>query len=219
MIEESNAILHPSQQILQPLKQSGAIAVIRSQTLEIGRKMAIAVAQGGINWIEITWNSDRPATLIRQLRQDLPHCYIGAGTLLTVEHIKAAIASGAQFLFSPHTNVEMIQAAAPIPTIPGALSPTEIVTAWQAGATAVKVFPISAMGGADYIKSLSAPLGQIPLIPTGGVTLNNALDFINAGAVAVGLSGDLFLPALVAQQNWLGITQRAVQLRQQLDCD
>ncbi|MGB3404588.1 MAG: bifunctional 4-hydroxy-2-oxoglutarate aldolase/2-dehydro-3-deoxy-phosphogluconate aldolase [Microcoleaceae cyanobacterium] len=203
--------------ILQRLQQSGAIAVIRSQQFETGRKMAEAVAKGGINWIEITWNSDRPTELITQLRQDLPHCCIGAGTLLTVDHIQEAIASGAQFLFSPHTNIEMIQAAAPVPTIPGALSPTEIVTAWQAGATAVKVFPISAVGGINYIKSLSAPLGQIPLIPTGGVTLKNAADFIQAGAVAVGLSGDLFLQSLLREQNWLGVTQRAAELRQRLD--
>jgi 2-dehydro-3-deoxyphosphogluconate aldolase/(4S)-4-hydroxy-2-oxoglutarate aldolase len=217
MTEETNETLPQPQNILQQLQQSGAIAVIRSQQFEIGRKMASAVAQGGINWIEITWNSHRPTELITQLRQDLPHCYIGAGTLLTVDHIKEAIASGAQFLFSPHTNVEMIQAAGPVPTIPGALSPTEIVTAWQAGATAVKVFPISAMGGVNYIKSLSAPLGQIPLIPTGGITLKNAPDFIQAGAVAVGLSSDLFLQSLLREQNWLGITQRAAQLRQQLD--
>ncbi len=222
MTEDSNHIQHHSQITLQQLQQSGAIAVIRCEKLEIGRKMAYAVAKGGIDWIEITWNSNRPTELITQLRSDLPDCHIGAGTLLNINHIHQAIASGAQFLFSPHTNVEMIQAAktANIAIIPGALSPTEIVTAWQAGATAVKVYPISAVGGINYIKSLSAPLGQIPLIPTGGVTLNNAKDFINAGAVAVGLSGDLFLKSLMQQQNWPGITQRAVQLKQQLRaCD
>ncbi len=203
---------------LQLLRQSGVIAVIRSEKLDLGRKMAEAVAQGGIQWIEISWNSDRPAELITQLRCDLPHCYIGAGTLLSLNHIHQAIASGAQFLFSPHTNVEMIHTAtsAAVPIIPGALSPTEIVTAWQAGASAVKVFPISAVGGVNYIKSLSAPLGQIPLIPTGGVTLKNAKDFIHAGALAVGLSGDLFLNSLMIEHNWLGIAQRAAQLNQQL---
>jgi 2-dehydro-3-deoxyphosphogluconate aldolase/(4S)-4-hydroxy-2-oxoglutarate aldolase len=208
---------HP-QTTLQQLQQSGAIAVIRCQQLDLGRKMAEAVAQGGIGWIEITWNSDRPTELITQLRSDLPHCYIGAGTLLNVNQIHQAIASGAQFLFSPHTNIDMIQAAttAAVPIIPGALSATEIITAWQGGATAVKVFPISAVGGVNYIKSLSGPLDQIPLIPTGGVTVDNAKDFINAGSVAVGLSGDLFLKSLMAEGNWYGITQRARQLHQQL---
>jgi 2-dehydro-3-deoxyphosphogluconate aldolase/(4S)-4-hydroxy-2-oxoglutarate aldolase len=216
---QDNYKIHPNPQTaLQQLQQSGAIAVIRCQQLDLGRKMAEAIAQGGIRWIEITWNSDRPTELITQLRSDLPHCFIGAGTLLNVNHIHQAIASGAQFLFSPHTNLEMIQAAttAAVPMIPGALSATEIITAWQAGATAVKVFPISAVGGVHYIKSLSGPLGQIPLIPTGGVTVDNAKDFINAGAVAVGLSGDLFLKSLIAEANWCGITQRARQLHQQL---
>ncbi|MGB3535811.1 MAG: bifunctional 4-hydroxy-2-oxoglutarate aldolase/2-dehydro-3-deoxy-phosphogluconate aldolase [Microcoleaceae cyanobacterium] len=218
MSQDSNHIQHHSQITLQQLQRSAAIAVIRCETLDLGRKMAEAVAKGGMTAIEITWNSERPTELITQLRSDLPHCHIGAGTLLNLNHLHQAIASGAQFLFSPHTNVEMIQAAntAKIAMIAGALSPTEIVSAWQAGATAVKVFPISAVGGINYIKSLSVPLGQIPLIPTGGVTLNNAKDFINAGAVAVGLSGDLFLKSLMQQHNWLGITQRAVQLKQQL---
>ena len=203
---------------LAQLQQHRAIAVIRSLDMTVGYHMALAVANGGVHWIEITWNSHRPAELITQLRQALPDCYIGAGTLLTVEQLHQAIASGAQFLFSPHTDPRMIQAAktAQIPMIPGALSPTEIVTAWQAGATAVKVFPIVSMGGVSYLKSLKAPLGQIPLIPTGGVTIKNAQDFIQAGAVAVGLSGDLFPSNLVTAQNWQGITQRARQLMQQV---
>ena len=95
----------------------------------------------------------------------------------------------------------LIEAAitAEIPIIPGALTPTEIITAWQSGATAVKVFPIQPIGGVSYLQVLQGPIGQIPLIPTGGVTVDNAPDFLAAGAVAVGLAGSLFPPAEIAQ--------------------
>ncbi len=187
------------------------IAVIRASKMAQAYQMAKAVAAGGIQLIEITWNSDRPAQLINQLRSELPTCIVGTGTLLTLEQMEQAVAAGAQFLFTPHVDPAMIQAAAKmsVPIIPGALSPTEIVTAWSMGASCVKVFPVQALGGVSYIKSLQAPLGHIPLIPTGGVTLANAREFIAAGAIAVGLSGDLFPQPLVAAQNWEAITQRA----------
>jgi 2-dehydro-3-deoxyphosphogluconate aldolase/(4S)-4-hydroxy-2-oxoglutarate aldolase len=196
---------------LKLLQQYRAIAVIRAATFELGYEMAQAVARGGIHLIEITWNSDRPEDLIDILRSDLPHCTIGTGTLLNQVDLHRAIAAGAQFLFTPHTEAALIQlaAASGIPIIPGALSPTEIVTAWHAGANCVKVFPISAVGGPHYIQSLHGPLGHIPLIPTGGVNLQNAINFLKAGAIAVGLSGDLFPKKLLAAQNWDGISDQA----------
>ena len=129
-----------------------------------------------------------------------------------------AIDSGAQFLFTPHTDLTLIQTAvkANIPIIPGALSPTEIVTAWQAGASCVKVFPIQAVGGVNYIRNLQGPLGNIPLIPTGGVTLKNAKEFLQAGAIAVGLAGDLFPQNLITQADWQGISRNAKKLMQQI---
>lgn len=180
--------------------------------------MAKAVAAGGMQLIEITWNSDASAELISCLRSELPTCTIGTGTLLSLEQMKQAIAAGAQFLFTPHVERAMIQAAIQmgVPIIPGALSPTEIVTAWATGASCVKVFPVQAVGGASYIKSLQGPLGHIPLIPTGGVTLENAKEFLAAGAIAVGLSGELFPQPLVAAGNWDAIAQRARNLMQQL---
>lgn len=203
---------------LSLLKQYRAIAVIRAPKRQLGKQMAQATATGGMGLIEITWNSDQAPELIAELRSELPDCVIGTGTLFTVEDVKNAIASGAQFLFSPHTNPAMIQAAkqAEIPIIPGALTPTEIITAWQAGASCVKVFPISAVGGVDYLKSIKGPMGNIPLIPTGGVTLNNAVAFIQAGAIAVGLAGDLFPPTLIIEQNWDAIAQKTKILLQQL---
>lgn len=203
---------------LQKLQKYRAIAVIRAHRIETGLALAKAVAEGGMRLIEITWNSEEPAQLISQLREQLPFCTIGTGTILTVEQLRDAIACGVQFCFTPHVNLRLIQTAAAehIPIVPGALSPTEIITAWQAGVNCVKVFPVQAVGGVNYIKSLQGPLGHIPLIPTGGVTLENAPQFITAGAIAVGLAGELFPPSLVSTQDWQAITQRANRLHRQL---
>lgn len=199
---------------LSQVQQQRAIAVIRVVQYDLGIHLARAAAEGGMELIEITWNSDRPAQLIQHLRDQLPHCMIGAGTLLTQTDMEKAAAAGAQFLFTPHVNVDLIQAAVArqIPIVPGALSPTEIVTAWQAGATCVKVFPIQSVGGADYIRHICAPLNNIPLIPTGGVTLENARTFLEAGAIAVGVSGQLFPKEAIAQGDWRAVTQRVKQL-------
>ncbi|MCC5636584.1 bifunctional 4-hydroxy-2-oxoglutarate aldolase/2-dehydro-3-deoxy-phosphogluconate aldolase [Nostoc sp. CHAB 5844] len=203
---------------LSQLRKNRAIAVIRASRIELGEQMAMAVASGGMQLIEITWNSDRAAELIAKLRMKLPDCLIGTGTLFNVQQLQDAIACGAQFLFSPHIDGAMIAAAVAkeVPIIPGALTPTEIVTAWHQGASCVKVFPVQAVGGASYIKSLQGPLGHIPLIPTGGVTLENAQEFIQAGAVAVGLSSELFPKKLVIAENWQAIAQYASNLIQHL---
>lgn len=203
---------------LSLLQRTRAIAVIRAPQKELGRQMALAIASGGMRLIEITWNTDCSAELISQLRSELPECTIGTGTLLNLEQLRQAIAAGAQFLFTPHVDASLIQASvdAGVPVVPGALSPTEIVTAWNAGASCVKVFPIGAVGGASYIKSLQGPLGEIPLIPTGGVTLENAKQFLAAGAIAVGLASDLFPKQLVVDEDWEAIAQRAETFMQDL---
>ncbi|NEP84763.1 MAG: bifunctional 4-hydroxy-2-oxoglutarate aldolase/2-dehydro-3-deoxy-phosphogluconate aldolase [Okeania sp. SIO3B3] len=203
---------------LKILQKNRIIAVIRASEIEVGRKMAKAVAAGGIRIIEITWNSHKASELITLLRSELPTCIIGTGTLLTIEELQKALKIGCQFIFTPHTNPAMIQIAkiAAVPIIPGALSPTEIVTAWQAGASCVKIYPISSVGGATYITSLQGPLGKIPLIPTGGVTLENAKELIDAGAIAVGLSGKLFPKDLIIAQNWEAIARQAEVLVREL---
>lgn len=199
---------------LNLLQEHRAIAVIRAPNMELGRQMAVAVAQGGLRIIEITWNTEGAAKLIEQLRSHLPHCIIGTGTILNPRELKEAIAAGAQFAFSPHVNPTLIEAAiaAQVPIVPGALSPTEIVTAWQAGADCVKVFPCQAVGYAAYIKALQGPLGDIPMIPTGGVTIENTTEFLQAGAIAVGLAGDLFPKSAIAAEDWSAIGDRAATL-------
>lgn len=203
---------------LEIVQTERIIGVIRAFPHTLGKQLAHAISAGGIRLIEITWNSDQPETLIPQLREELPNCLIGTGTILTSEELKSAIAQGVQFVFTPHVDPQLIAIAQAhqIPIVSGALSPTEIITAWQAGASAVKVFPAQAMGGVNYIKSLQGPVGNIPLIPTGGVTVENAQAFIRAGAIAVGLSSQLFPESLVAEQNWQAITQQALILKQTL---
>jgi len=204
---------------LSLLQTERAIAVIRTPDLALGRHLAKAVAAGGLRLIEVTWNSDRPAQLISTLRQELPDCVIGAGTLLEPIQVREAIAAGAEFLFSPHTNPTLIRIAVDhqVPMVAGALTPTEIVTAWQAGSSGVKVFPIQTVGGARYLRNLRDPLAGIPLIPTGGVTLENAAEFLAAGAIAVGLSGQLFPQDAIAAGDWQQVTDRTKALMHALE--
>ena len=201
----------PNSHWLTLLKKHRVIAVIRAHKKDLARKMAVSVASAGMHLIEITWNTPEAGKLIEQLRVELPDCIIGTGTLLNLEQMQQAVLAGAQFLFTPYIDYSIIQAAVNqnVPVIPGALTPTEIVTAWKNGASCVKVFPIQAVGGAEYIKSLQAPLGQIPLIPTGGVTVENAAEFLRAGAIAIGLSSELFPKHMILSEDWDLITRRA----------
>ena len=194
------------------------IAVIRADNINNGLKMAHAVAKGGVKLIEITWKSEQPLVLVSRLREELPDCYIGVGTILSVSDLKNAIASGIQFAFSPHFDSELIDLAHNhhIPFVPGALSPTEIINAFNYGAKTVKVFPIQSMGGVDYLKSILAPTPHLKLIPTGGVRINNAEEFIKNGAVAVGLATDLFPHHLVADENWQEITLLGQKIQEKL---
>jgi len=196
------------------LRQHRIIAVIRADSVAQGLHMAQAAAAGGIRLIEITWNSEDPVTLLRTIQQALPECWVGVGTVLSTWELESAIATGAEFCFTPHTAPALIQQAriAQIPISPGAMTPTEILSAWQAGAASVKVFPIRQLGGGDYVRALQGPLGQVPLIPTGGVDEASALDLLSHGAIAVGLSSGLFLKQDVHRQNWRAIQQRATQL-------
>jgi 2-dehydro-3-deoxyphosphogluconate aldolase/(4S)-4-hydroxy-2-oxoglutarate aldolase len=199
---------------LSAVAENRAIAVIRASSYQKGYHMAEAVIRGGMRMVEIAWNSDRAPELIQNLRSTYPNCVIGAGTLFACEDVRGAIASGAQFLFAPHFEERMLREATKhqIPMIPGALTPSEIVKAWQGGASSVKVFPAASLGGADYIARLQEVLPEVPLIPTGGVTVENAGDFLNAGAIAVGLSGSLFPKQVLEAEHWESIAQRSEAL-------
>ncbi|MEO0354933.1 MAG: bifunctional 4-hydroxy-2-oxoglutarate aldolase/2-dehydro-3-deoxy-phosphogluconate aldolase [Cyanobacteria bacterium P01_A01_bin.3] len=192
---------------LQQVKTDRVIAVIRTDELSISIKLAEAAIAAGMRHIEITSTSHRFTEAIAVLRERFPEIAIGTGTVVDEQVGKEAIAAGAQFVFSPYFTSEVMELALrqDIAMVPGALTPTEIGTAWRAGATAVKVFPIQSVGGAQYLKALKGPMGYVPLIPTGGVSCENARSFLDAGAIAIGLATHLFPKDLVREQNWLAI--------------
>lgn len=198
------------------LQQMPVIAVIRvgEPDLDLGFTMATTALQAGIRFIEIAVAAPEaceiPLDLIEDLRSEYPDHQIGAGTVLTVEQAEQAIQAGAQFVVSPVLDRDILHRCQQqqIPAIPGALTPGEIWGASQAGATAIKVFPVESLGGIAYLHHLRKPLGSLPLIPTGGVTLANTQEFLEAGAMAVGIGADLFPGQWVAEGNWPGIQER-----------
>ena len=204
---------------LQLLRQNKAIAIIRCTNFDRAYNMALAAAAGGINLIEITWTSDCSGELITKLRTELPHCTIGTGTILDLHQLQQAYSAGAQFAFAPHFDPALLEVSLSrykIPFVPGVFSPTELVNAWQRGAKVVKVFPIKSLGGAEYIRCLQGPLKQIPLIPTGGITIDNARETIDAGAIAVGISSNLFPDSAILNRDWSSITNRTKTLLDKL---
>ena len=207
------------QRWLETLRTHRVIAVIRAETVESGLNMALAAAAGGIHLLEVTWNSYQPVALLQAIQQALPHCTVGVGTVLAEEDLRIAIATGAQFCFSPHTSLALLNHGrnVHIPTVAGAMTPTEILTAWEAEATSVKLFPIKALGGATYLECLQGPLGHIPLIPSGGVNTENAIELLTAGATAVCISSGLFDSDHVRHHNWQAIQHSAARLTKSLD--
>lgn len=194
------------------LERHRAIAIIRAPSVKLGLAMAKAAVAGGFGLIEVAWNNNaQPAEMVQVIRHNLPSAVVGVGTVLTDADLQSAIEAGAAFGFTPHTDCELIYLAnaCSLPIVVGAMTPTEILTAWRAGAASVKVFPISALGNARYIKGVLGPLGPIPLVPTGGVTSESAPQLLEAGAVAVGLSTALFPQAEIAQGDWSAIEARS----------
>jgi len=181
-------------QILQRIREIGVIPVVRASSAEEAIQVVEAINAGGVPLLEITMTVPGAVAVIEQLAKRFGEkAIVGAGTVLDPENAKACIGAGAQFIVSPALNLDTIRYCREhdVPIMPGALTPTEVLTAWNAGADMVKVFPAGAVGGASYLKSLKAPLPQIELVPTGGVTLATAADFIKAGAAASGVGADL----------------------------
>ncbi len=180
--------------IIQRIRDIGVIPVVRASSADEAIQVVDAIKAGGVSLLEITMTVPGAVQVIEELtRRFADEAIVGAGTVLDPQTAQACISAGAKFVVSPALNLETIACCheLDVPVMPGALTPTEIVTAWNAGADFVKVFPCGAMGGASYIKSLKAPLPQIELVPTGGVTLATAASFIQAGAAAIGVGADL----------------------------
>lgn len=184
----------PKDSQLQRVFRSGIVAIIRAQSGELLADVGEALLAGGVEVMEVTFTVPRALQVLEQVARRLgDRVLLGAGTVLDAETARAAILAGAEFIVSPSTNVDVIRLCRRYDkaVMPGALTPTEVVTAWEAGADVVKVFPADALGGASYLKALKAPLPQIQMIPTGGVNLETAADFLRAGAYALGVGSSL----------------------------
>ena len=181
-------------EILQRIRDIGVIPVVRASSADEAIRVVDAIRAGGVSLLEITMTVPGAVQVIETLTKQFgDEAIVGAGTVLDPQAASECVAAGAKFIVSPALSLETIAFCREhdVAVMPGALTPTEIVTAWNAGADFVKVFPCGAMGGASYIKSLKAPLPQIELVPTGGVTLSTAAAFIHAGAAAIGVGADL----------------------------
>ncbi|MFQ3545990.1 bifunctional 4-hydroxy-2-oxoglutarate aldolase/2-dehydro-3-deoxy-phosphogluconate aldolase [Halobacillus rhizosphaerae] len=201
---------------LNRLEEGGVIAVIRKIRKEDVVPLADALVEGGVTTLEITVDSEQAYLMIEQVKERLgSKALVGAGTVLDGVTARMALQAGADFIFSPNYNKELIQVTNRYGaiSIPGVMTPSEMVDAYQEGADAVKIFPASVLGP-GYIKDLQGPLGQIPMIPTGGVSIENAGDYITNGAVAVGAGGSLVDKELIRNQDFDGITQLARQFTQ-----
>lgn len=200
-------------EIMEKLTNSGALGIIRVQTSEDLVRIAEALHAGGLSCLEITMNTPGALRAIEAAREELPDVLMGAGTVLDAVTARQAILTGAQFLVTPTVKLDVIETAHRygVPVIPGAMTPTEILTAWEAGADLVKVFPASVLGP-KYIQEIHGPLPQIPLVPTGGITADNAGEFIRAGAVAVCVGSWLVDKRALTEGRYEVLTQRARQL-------
>ncbi len=181
-------------QILQQINKVGLVPVLRAPSADAAIAAAAAIEAGGVPVLEVTMTVPGAIEVIAAVvKSSQGRVLVGAGTVLDAETARACILAGAQFIVSPALNVRTIELCQrySVPIIPGALTPTEIVTAWEAGADVVKVFPCSAVGGAKYLSALRGPFPQIELIPTGGVSLSTAAEFLSAGAFALGVGSDL----------------------------
>lgn len=200
--------------VVDRIREVGIVPVVRATSAEEALAAVEAIRAGGIPILEITLTVPGAVQIIKDLALRLgDQVLIGAGTVLDADAARACIDAGARFIVSPSLDIPTIDTcrALDVPIFPGALTPTEVVTAWKAGADAVKVFPANAMGGATYLKSLKAPLPQIELIPTGGVSLTNVADFIAAGAMALGVGADLVDLAALRRGDAAAITTKARQ--------
>lgn len=197
--------------MLETLKKEKLVAILRGVPEDRADRVAEAIIQGGVRLLEATMNTDGALDMISRWRQRYgDRICVGAGTVLDRRMAEEAVAAGAQFLISPNLDEEVVAYGLErgIEVWPGVMTPTEIVRAWKAGASAVKVFPTASLG-VKYIREVRAPLGHIPMIATGGVSLDNIRDFLGAGVVAVGLGGNLVDKNAVREGRYDDIEQTA----------
>lgn len=202
------------EQVRQRILEIGIVPVVRASSGKQAMQAAEAVCAGGIPIVELTMTVPGAVEVIAQLAKSMGNdVLIGAGTVLDAEAAQRCMDAGAQFLVSPGFDLATVQLAkrAGVLIMAGALTPTEVITAWKAGSDFVKIFPCGTVGGAKYIKALKAPLPQVPMVPTGGVNLETAADFLRAGADALGIGGELISASALKSGNVNAITDAAQQ--------
>jgi 2-dehydro-3-deoxyphosphogluconate aldolase / (4S)-4-hydroxy-2-oxoglutarate aldolase len=176
------------------IERVGLVPVLRAKSVAQGRAVVDAMIDGGVTVVEVTMTVPGAVDLLKELEKEYgAKLLLGSGTVTTADQAQATIDAGAEFVVSPslHPDVIRVTKANKKVSCPGALTPTEAITAWNAGADLVKIFPCSSVGGASYVKALLAPFPHLKLLPTGGVTLQTAESFIKAGARALGVGSDL----------------------------
>lgn len=200
--------------ILSSIVEIGIVPIVRTDSADAAIKSIEAVYRGGIRAAEITMTVPGAIRALEKIADQFgDQIMLGAGTVLDPETARACMLAGAQFFVTPSLNLATIEMAKRYSKVimPGALTPTEILTAWEAGADAIKVFPCGALGGAKYIKALKAPFPHIDMVPTGGVNLETAADFLQAGASAVGVGSELVDAASIRAGNYAIFEERARQ--------
>lgn len=201
------------------METSGIVAVIRADSPGQLVDVCKALLEGGVDVAEITMTTPGALDAIHQASEQLKDdCLIGVGSVLDPETARAAILAGAQYVVAPTLNLDVIAMAHRYdkPIVPGGLTPTEIITAWQAGADMVKVFPANHFGP-KYFKDVRAPMPQLKLTPTGGVDLTTAADWLEAGAACLGVGSSLVKKDLIKAKDWSGLTKLAKQFRDIVD--
>jgi 2-dehydro-3-deoxyphosphogluconate aldolase / (4S)-4-hydroxy-2-oxoglutarate aldolase len=204
-------------EILRRISETVVVPIVRTPDAESALLAVDALLAAGLECVEITMTVDGALKVIERIAdRHGDRLLLGAGTVLDPETARACMLAGAQFFVTPALNPKTIEIARRYsrPIFPGALTPTEILTAWEAGADAIKVFPCSALGGAKYIKAVKAPFPHIELFPTGGVNLETLPDFLAAGAFAVGVGSELIDQKLIAEGHHHVITERGHRFRE-----
>lgn len=209
-----------SPEIVQRIKALGIVPIVRTPNAESAIRSVEAILEGGIPCAEITMTVDGAIRALEAVADKFgDRIILGAGTVLDPETARACMLAGAEFFVTPSLNVKTIEIVKRYSKaiFPGALTPTEVLAAWQAGADAIKIFPCSALGGAKYIKALKGPFPQIEFVPTGGVNLETLSDFLAAGCCAVGVGSELVDNKTVASGKYEIFTERASQFKKKID--
>ncbi|MEQ9581721.1 MAG: bifunctional 4-hydroxy-2-oxoglutarate aldolase/2-dehydro-3-deoxy-phosphogluconate aldolase [Arenibacter sp.] len=199
-------------------KRAPIVGIVRGVSIDVMRDIAKAYLLAGLHTIEITMNTPGAAHMISMLRNEFQQLNVGAGTVCNMQDYKKAVAAGAQFIVTPIIDEGVIKTAVAqeIPIFPGAYSPTEIYRAWSLGASAVKIFPASQLG-VQFIRDIAAPLNNIKLLPTGGVSIDNIKSFFEAGVVGVGMGSSLFNKKLIQEMDIEGLAEHFAKIKVEID--